>query len=201
MNSPLFQDVTTRITIRNEIYRQFCLDAKRISISIDGIYDPALSEKCLYTWMLNVFENEKKGLWLAYWCTQTSLADSYRQKVHSLNGCTGIDSESSTAVAFSYHLVDDGRQRVHINLYDDTHCDTHCDTADLCLYKPFRVCYLHPDQDVPITLYYLHLQILLDTKSLGKYEVNWLSYATYTPLDIHTKKRKNTTDADWFIVS
>ena len=108
-----------------------------MSVFIDGQYDHSISEKCLYAWLVNRFKNEKKGLWFAYWCTQTALADIYQEKVKSLNqhnlhsvlslSTTPVQSKShsklhsksySTCEPVDYHLLDDGRQRIYIKLSD-----------------------------------------------------------------------------------
>ena len=204
MSTPLFHKVTTNHNIRKEIYQQFCLDAKRMSVFIDGQYDHSISEKCLYTWLVNRFKNEKKGLWFAYWCTQTALADIYQEKVKLLNqnhlhsllslSTTPVHSKSySTCEPVDYHLLDDGRQRIYIKL-----SDIQKDNAIMHVFKPFRVCYMYHER--LRTLYYIHLSIYVDTYTLGTYKTEWIRFDSPTSLDVHQKTIIQDDDT-WFIVS
>lgn len=195
MSTELLEEVTASTKMREDVYQQFCLDAKRINVFIDGKYDQHVSENCLYTWIINLFENEKKGLWFAFWCTQTSLANIYQRKVKTLNNIPLhlSFSENTNNPSIDRHLVDDGRQRVYIKL-----SYIQREEAELCLLKPFRVCYLNNEH--LRTLYYLHLHIFVDTHSLGKYNVKWIRFDSFTPLDVHTKQITNEDDT-WVIVS
>lgn len=217
----LFERVTTDLSYRTQIYHQFCLDAKRISMYLEGKYDHSITEQCLYTWLINLFVDEQKGLWFVYWCTQTALGDIYKQKLCELN-CDTINTHhhrynknntnvvnnnhlvwtSSTrphttttpCTSILFHLVDDGRQIVYIKRSSDQY-----EEATLYVLKPFRVCCMSHNDHL-CTLYYIHLRVTIDTSALGSYDVVWIPYASATSLDVHLDTMVQKEDV-WWIVS
>ena len=175
MSTPHFHHIINTPVQRQKVYEQFCLDANRMKLVINGEEDAHLPVQCAYTWLVNLFTNEAIGLWFAYWCTQTSLAPIYQTKVLHLNHRC-----SSQPHGFTYHLVDDGRQHVYICLSDISN-----EHADLFLYKPFRVCYYSERESNMRTLFYYHMQVHVSTHRLGRHSVKWIKYKTKTPLAVH----------------
>ena len=93
-------------------YAQFCLDVPRIKLVVDGQRDATLPPPCIYTWLVNLFPDERTGLWFAYWCTQTALADLYIAKLRRIHAVVRRPAH--------YHLLDDGQQTVEVRTTD--HC-------------------------------------------------------------------------------
>ena len=192
MSSPLFYKITSDTQLREEVYKQFCMDAKRMMLVIDGKYDECAPVQCIYTWLINLFKNEKIGLWFAYWCTQTSLASIYQTKLLDLNHSM-ISRNSDDA--FMYHLVDDGRQHVYVCLSDIS--SKH---AELYLYKPFRVCYFQQSTSAMKTLFYYCLRVHISTYTLGLYDVQWIQSETKQSLDVAIDHQKDISEGQWVIL-
>lgn len=203
MSSSLFFKIVNNISTREAVYDQFCLDAKRMLLVIDGQDDHNIPAQCIYTRLINLFTNEKIGLWLAYWCTQTALASIYRTKLMDINHNFSVERDTSGAVetsdSFTYHLVDDGRQHVHICLSDMSN-----DHAEMYIYKPFRVCYYSERQSCMCTLLYYHLRIHITTHCLGRYDVQWTQYDKKVPIHVRnehlTEDEDGETDDTWVIL-
>lgn len=151
-------------------YAQFCLDVPRIKLVVDGCRDGTLSPPCVYAWLVNLFPDERTGLWFAYWCTQTALADLYIAKlrrIHALVRCPA-----------HYHLLDDGQQTVEVRTQADATCAEVAGT--LRLFKPFRLCRLD-DEGTPhaVRRYHLHVTLFADgrprstTAHVGAFVVDW----------------------------
>lgn len=180
MSTPHFHHIINTPARRKEVYEQFCLDAKRMMLVIDGKEDTHLPVQCAYTWLVNLFTNEAIGLWFAYWCTQTSLASIYQTKVLDINHRLSLGNINRQPHGFIYHLVDDGRQHVFICLSNISN-----EHADMFIYKPFRVCYYSERECSMRTLFYYHLQVHVSTHRLGHHSVKWIQYKTKTPLTVH----------------
>ena len=175
-----------------ETYSQFCIDISRIKFIVNGIQDEAISPVCKYALLINLFGDTRVGLWFAYWCTQTALADIYIKKLHALH------RESTTLSDVCYHLLDDGRQTLDIvsNYTNHTH-----ETGTLRLFKPFRLCRLDPD-GTPQTIQYYHLHIIAFGDPLGMILVEWQTISsprflgTFQIHDQYTADDKNTPDKE-----
>ena len=149
-------------------YAQFCLDVPRIKLVVDGQRDATLPPPCIYTWLVNLFPDERTGLWFAYWCTQTALADLYIAKLRRIHAVVRRPAH--------YHLLDDGQQTVEVR----TQPDTACVAGTLRLFKPFRLCRLD-DEGTPHTVrrYHLHVTLFADgqrrhsTAHVGAFVVDW----------------------------
>lgn len=192
MSSPLFHHIVNDPSNREETYKQFCLDAKRMVLVINGKEDTNyIPVKCIYTWLVNLFVDEKVGLWFAYWCTQTALASIYQTKVLNINHRLSLgnnDPQKSKNTGFVYHLIDDGRQHVYICVSDDSDYDKHhTNHAEMYIYKPFRVCYYTEQKNCMQTLFYYHLRVHISTHNLGQHDVKWMQCKKRTPLDVHIK--------------
>ena len=176
----LFHRITNDPSWRKEIYQQFCLDACRMHIILNGKTNEFNMEvKCFYTWLVNLFTEPCIGLWFAYWCTQTALASIYNKKVIDLNARLSLDLPIFKDNSFmDYHLVDNGRQWVYINFTDIAH-----EHADLHIYKPFRVCYYKNNNMQNLCFYHLHVTV--STQCLGEYTIQWIRFASDKPLTIH----------------
>lgn len=151
-------------------YAQFCLDVPRIKLVVDGHRDATLSPPCVYAWLVNLFPDERTGLWFAYWCTQTALADLYIAKLRRIHAVVRRPTH--------YHLLDDGQQTVEVRTQPD---NAHFDVAGtLRLFKPFRLCRLN-DEGTPHTVrrYHLHVTLFADgqrrrsTAHVGAFVVDW----------------------------
>ena len=179
--STLFQRITNDPDWRKEIYNQFCLDACRMHIILNGNTNEfEMKVKCFYTWLVNLFTEPCVGLWFAYWCTQTALASIYHEKVMDLNAYSVTDTLTTLDnVSFHYHLVDNGKQWVYIN-FTEVEKNEH---ADLHVYKPFRVCYYKNDRMHNLCFYHLHVKV--STQCLGHYEVQWTRFLYDHPLTMH----------------
>jgi hypothetical protein len=168
----LFRHVTTDQAMRKATYHQFCLDAGRMDIAINGEGVADMPEQCLYTWMINMFRDERKGLWFVYWCTQTALASVYHAKASELNHDTSRTEcqlrNGDTRTTTAYHLLDDGRQKVCLRV-----SDTDAEEAELSLSKPFRVAVFVDGHSLETVCYY-QLQVKATTRALGRFEVTWL---------------------------
>ena len=174
MSTLSFNDIVNDPAIRREVYEQFCLDAHRVMLTIDGNQDsPVVPVQCIYAWLVNLFAEETMGLWFAYWCTQTALATIYQDKVLSING-----NLTHNPNGLAYHLVDDGRQEVHIRFSSRSK-----EHGDMFIYKPFRVCSFSRQACGMVTLCYYHLQIHISTHRLGQHDVRWVQHPTRVPLD------------------
>ena len=173
--------------LRQQTYHQFCLDANRLTLRIDGTYDPDASPITLYTWVVNRYVDERVGLWFAYWCTQTALAPLYCRKLVQLN------RGRVTASAYNvFHLLDNGRQTIDIT-------GTHDRDGELHLTKPFRVVrqtpYAHEHE--PVCDYVLHVWVRV--QPLGLYKVRWVKQ----PREVHKRndsRNTGTLDASWLVV-
>ena len=151
-------------------YAQFCVDVPRIKLVVDGQRDATLPPPCVYTWLVNLFPDERTGLWFAYWCTQTALADLYIAKLRRIHAVVRRPAH--------YHLLDDGQQTVEVRTQPDTACDDVAGT--LRLFKPFRLCRLD-DEGTPHTVrrYHLHVTLFADgqrrrsTAHVGAFVVDW----------------------------
>lgn len=151
-------------------YAQFCLDVPRIKLVVDGQRDATLPPPCVYTWLVNLFPDERTGLWFAYWCTQTALADLYIAKLRHIHAVVRRPAH--------YHLLDDGQQTVEVRTQPDTGRDDVAGT--LRLFKPFRLCRLD-DEGTPHTVrrYHLHVTLFADgqrrrsTAHVGAFVVDW----------------------------
>lgn len=182
----LFRRVTSLSSQRLSTYQQFCLDVKRLELVVDDERDDEACEAALYTWVVNLFTDANVGLWFAYWCTQTALADIYCKKLHTLN--------RRGAVRF-FHLLDDGRQSVCLHTARETiELDgVRPDEADewtiasvqhvgavLHLTKPFRVAHqthdpeTHEDCFRVVRRYMLHVWVYGTRDRLGEYTVRWV---------------------------
>lgn len=172
------QPIEVCSTLSSEtIYTQFCLDVPRIKLVIDDIHDIQITPTCLYTMFVNLFSNERTGIWFAHWCTQTALADVYIQKLKHIH--TSMKRESK-----QYHLLDAGRQIVHVysqprkNKYDVFY-----EEGRMKIVKPFSLCVLD-DEGAPQPLKHFHLYIdviaFKQKDTLGIYMVEWQT--VYVPL-------------------
>lgn len=193
-------------------YAQFCLDLPRIKLVIDGHRDAALAPECVYAWLVNLFSDERTGLWFAYWCTQTALADLYIAKLQSIH--------SVVRRPIHYHLLDDGRQTVEVRTQPDA---VRVDVAGtLRLFKPFRLCRLD-DEGTPHTVrrYHLHVTLFADGQRtrtaahVGAFVVDWEPVMVVTlPLSVRVRRRYSCDDdgdsqrpttipdwSDWYIVT
>jgi hypothetical protein len=206
MSTQLFRNIVTDPNNRKETYKQFCLDAKRMVLVINGKEDTTdIPVKCIYTWLVNLFADEQVGLWFAYWCTQTALATIYQNKVLDINHCRSFgnnEPHTNTDTGFIYHLIDDGRQRVYICVSDDTDTDEyHTNHAELYIYKPFRVCYYTEQKNCMQTLFYYHLRVHISTHNLGHHDVKWMRCKTRTPLDVHVERMMQVhADERWVVL-
>ena len=151
-------------------YAQFCLDVPRIKLVVDGCRDGTLPPPCVYAWLVNLFPDERTGLWFAYWCTQTALADLYIAKLRRIHAVVRHPAH--------YHLLDDGQQTVEVRTQSDT---ARVDVAGtLRLFKPFRLCRLD-DEGTPhaVRRYHLHVTLFADgqprrtTAHVGAFVVDW----------------------------
>ena len=127
----LFREMTTVARHRRATYAQFCLDVGRLHLDIDGDTVSRVDANAVYTHLLNLFVDESVGLWFAYWCTQTALASAYYQQLKRLNHmqspsgdqaspCTTDAAPFRANADVVYHLLDDGRQTIHIHTHS---CD------------------------------------------------------------------------------
>ena len=162
ITNSLFHRITTNSRERSATYRQFCVDAKRLDIIIDGESDTDVSENALYAWVINLCSDEQIGLWFAYWCTQTALADIYHRQLLFLNR----DYSNTPVDGFNYHLLDNGRQRVEIDMHRSV----------LHITKPFRVCRIVSEAYTfeELDRYILHVWVYGTPKLLGTYRVRWV---------------------------
>jgi hypothetical protein len=187
--------------MRTAVYRQFCLDAGRMGIAINGERDEDMPERCLYTLMVNMFRDERKGLWFVYWCTQTALASVYHAKASELNQdtCRTRRRQNSTTAGtpaddgecFTYHLLDDGRQQVSIHV-----SDADAEEAELSLHKPFRVGVFDEGHSLETVCYY-QLHVKVTTRALGSSEVTWLRHGcdtVATRISYQNKTKQNQTN-------
>lgn len=147
-------------------YAQFCVDVPRLKLVIDGTHDAALSPMCVYTWLINLFDDERTGLQFAYWCTQTALADIYIRKLRSIHALTAHCGGRGGGLR--YHLLDDGRQTVEV----------HSTQGTLRLFKPFRLCQLDTEgTPETVRLYHLHVTLVAPSAADGvcrtTYTVEW----------------------------
>ena len=147
--------------------------------------------QCIYTWLINLFKNEKIGLWFAYWCTQTSLASIYQTKLLDLNRTLMPRDKDD---AFMYHLVDNGRQYVYICL-----SEIGSEHAELFLYKPFRVCYLNSSSTMK-TVFYYHMRIHISTRTLGLYDVRWIRSQHKKSLGLKKEHIDGVDDGQWVVL-
>lgn len=205
MSTALFHHIVNDPNNREETYKQFCLDAKRMMLVINGKEDTHLPVKCIYAWLVNLFADEKVGLWFAYWCTQTALASIYQTKVLDINHRLSLgnnDHKKSTTTGFVYHLIDDGRQCVYICLSGETDDDAHhTNHSEMYIYKPFRVCYYSDHLNCMHTLFYYHLQVHISTHNIGHHDVKWMKCKTRTPLDVHVERlMKDHTEEQWVVL-
>ena len=152
-------------------YAQFCLDVPRIKLVVDGHRDATLPPACVYAWLVNLFPDERTGLWFAYWCTQTALADLYIAKLRRIHAVVRRPAH--------YHLLDDGQQTVEVRTQPDD--AARADVAGtLRLFKPFRLCRLD-DEGTPHTVrrYHLHVTLFADGRRartnthVGAFVVDW----------------------------
>ena len=177
--------------LRQQTYRQFCLDANRITLRIDGIYDPDASPSTLYTWVVNRFEDARIGLWFAYWCTQTALAPLYCRKLARLNCGRMVTAAGAHNV---FHLLDNGRQTIDII----GACDR---TSVLHLTKPFRVVRQTPYAHEHEALYDYVLHVWVRALPLGTYTVRWVKPVLHQPLEPVSSRADDELGASWMMVT
>lgn len=176
-------------------YAQFCLDLPRIKLVVDGERDATLPPPCVYAWLVNLFPDERTGLWFAHWCTQTALADVYIAKLQRIHAVVRRPAH--------YHLLDDGQQTVEVRTQPDA---VHADVAGtLRLFKPFRLCRLD-DEGTPhaVRRYHLHVTLFADGQRrrtnahVGAFVVDWepVMMMVRRPLSSVQVRRRHKCDED-----
>ena len=154
----------------NEIFDQFKLDAPRVRIYIDGVYEP--SYDIILAYLLNRNTSEYNNLRSMYWCTQTALAPVYIEKRMKL-----YKKKSNI------HLLDDGTQHIMIN--------------DYCIHisKPFRVCKEKKNGGLHLA-YHLMLTVRIYNSN---YTVEWVRLKKPKKKKNRIKKTQEE-DTEWCII-